>query len=166
MFWICAENSIDNTGMFQLSLSSLYTESRPFLLLTSPHQRVGWGCTRSWEGTQLGQLTQLTKWILHNIQHHAQHTKQGEEEGRGGTFRVMALVFRCYMMEPCFPGEGWTPACWWEVVNEFLILLCLHVQLLLYLLNCLFLKSWVFSLLPFWFSRPTHQGRSEWLCVA
>ena len=57
VFWICAGNSADNTGMFSLLLSSAYTESRPFLLLTPPHQRGGWGCTRSWEGTQRGQLT-------------------------------------------------------------------------------------------------------------
>ena len=43
MFWICAENSVDNSGMFSLLLSSAYTESRPFLLLTLPCQRVGWG---------------------------------------------------------------------------------------------------------------------------
>ena len=58
MFWICAEKSVDdNTGMFLLLLSCAYTESRPFPLLTPPHQQVGWGCTRSWERTQLGQLT-------------------------------------------------------------------------------------------------------------
>ena len=38
-------------------------------------------------------------------------------------------------MELCFPGDRWTPACRWEVVSEFLILLCLRAQLLLYLLN-------------------------------
>ena len=47
MVWICAGNSVDNTGMFWLLLSSAYTESRPFLLLTPPHQRAGWGFTRS-----------------------------------------------------------------------------------------------------------------------
>ena len=59
MFGIFAEDSVDdnNAEMFSLLLSSSYTESRPFLLLTPPHQWVGWGCTRSWEGTQLGQLT-------------------------------------------------------------------------------------------------------------
>jgi len=36
MLWICAENSVDNAEMFSLSLSSAYTESRAFLLLT-PH---------------------------------------------------------------------------------------------------------------------------------
>jgi len=44
------------------------------------------------------------------------------------------------MTKPCFPGDDRTPACRWEVVNEFLILLCLHEQLLLYLLNCLYLS--------------------------
>jgi len=36
---------------------AVLTQSGPFLLLVPPHQQVGWGCTRSWEGTQLGQLT-------------------------------------------------------------------------------------------------------------
>ena len=47
--------------MFSLLLSRAYTESRPFLLLTPPRQRGGWGCTRSWEGTQPGQLTPTDK---------------------------------------------------------------------------------------------------------
>ena len=64
-------------------------------------------------------------------------------------------------MEPCFPGDGWTPACRWEVVNEFLVLLCLRAQLLFYLLNCLYLNPRVFSLLVFWFS-PSHLG-GEWV---
>ena len=57
MVWICAGNSVDNTGMFLLLLTGAYTASRPFLLLTPPHQWVGWGGTSSWEGTQPGQLT-------------------------------------------------------------------------------------------------------------
>ena len=82
-FWICAGNSVGNTAMFQLLLSSAYTESRPFLLLTPPHQRVGWGCT-SWEGTQLGQLTPTDQ---RDIPYHMMSCsayKAGEEEGRGG----------------------------------------------------------------------------------
>jgi len=43
--------------MFSLPLSSASTASRPCLPLTLPCQRVGWGCMRSWEGTQLRQLT-------------------------------------------------------------------------------------------------------------
>jgi len=41
MFWILAENSVDNIEMFSLLLSSTYTNSGPVLFLTSPHQRVG-----------------------------------------------------------------------------------------------------------------------------
>ena len=70
-------------------------------------------------------------------------------------------------MEPCFPGDGWIPACWWGAVNEFLILPCLSEQLLLYLLNCLYLNPWVFSLSPFRFSPSSHQwGVSERLSCA
>ena len=41
MFWICAENSVDNTGMFSFLLSSAYTEPRALLLLTPPASRLG-----------------------------------------------------------------------------------------------------------------------------
>lgn len=63
-------------------------------------------------------------------------------------------------MRPSFPGDGWTPACPWQVRNEFLGLLCLPVQLLLYLLNCLYLNPWVFS------PSSTEGGLSEQLCGA
>lgn len=33
MFWICAENGVDNTEMFSLLLNRSCTVSRPFLLL-------------------------------------------------------------------------------------------------------------------------------------
>lgn len=36
---------------------AVLTQSRPFLFVIPPHQRVGWGCMRSWEGTHPGQLT-------------------------------------------------------------------------------------------------------------
>jgi len=87
MHFICAENSVDNTGMFELLLSSAYTESRLFLLLTSPHQRVGWGCTRNWEATQLGQLTPTDQ---RDVPYHMMSCSAYkapalyEEEGRGG----------------------------------------------------------------------------------
>ena len=49
-------------------------------------------------------------------------------------------------MEPCFPGNGWTPACLWEVVDAFLILLCLSTQLLLYRL-CIHIVSITYFLI-------------------
>ena len=92
MFQICAENGADDTGMFSLLLSSAYTESRPFPLLTPPHQRRGWGCGRSWEGTQLGQLTPADQRdIPYHMMSYAQHIKLGEEEGKWVTFGVMAF---------------------------------------------------------------------------
>jgi len=66
VFWICAENSVDNTGRFSLMLSSAYTESRPSLLLTPPHQQVVWECT-GWEGTQLEQRTPPDQRVIHTI---------------------------------------------------------------------------------------------------
>lgn len=35
-------------------------------------------------------------------------------------------------MEPWCPGDSWTSACWWEVVNSFLVLLCLCKWVLIY----------------------------------
>lgn len=35
---------------------SACSESRPILLLTSPYQQAGWRCTKTWQGTQLGEL--------------------------------------------------------------------------------------------------------------
>lgn len=48
------------------------------------------------------------------------------------------------VVESCFPAEPWTLACTWEVVNELLVLLCLHVQLLPSLLNWLHLNQEIF----------------------
>lgn len=53
MTW--AGNSVGNTGMFSLLLSSAF-RAKVFLLLASPCQEVSWGCTRIWEGIQSGQL--------------------------------------------------------------------------------------------------------------
>jgi len=46
-----------------------------------------------------------------------------------------------------------------EVVNEFLVLLCLHTWLLLYLSNYLDINLQVVSLSSFWFSPPSHWGK-------
>lgn len=75
--------TVDNSGMFSLSLSRAYTESRSFLLLTPPHQRGGWGCTRSWEGTQLGQLTPADQRDIPDHMASCSAHKSGEEEGKG-----------------------------------------------------------------------------------
>lgn len=41
VFWLGAENSVDNSGMVLLFLSRTYTELKPFLLLTPPVMRLG-----------------------------------------------------------------------------------------------------------------------------
>lgn len=56
MFWICAENSVDNLKMFSLLLNSVYKESKPFLLITPSYQQRDWKCTSCWVGRQLGHL--------------------------------------------------------------------------------------------------------------
>jgi len=53
---------------------------------------------------------------------------RGGRRRKGRTFEVMVFCLpkqSLHVMEPCFPGDGWTPACRWEAVNEFPILLCL-----------------------------------------
>ena len=83
-----------------------------------------------------------------------------KEGGRGDiqSYGIWLPKSQLGMAEPCFPGIGWTPACPWEVVKEFLLLPCLHIELLLYLLNCLYLKPRVFSVLVFLFSPPFLRG--------
>lgn len=62
----------------------------------------------------------------------------------------------------------WLNTPWqWEVVNGSFVLFCLHVQLSLYLVNCLYLRPRVLALLPFRFSPPSIPPvKSEWLCGA
>lgn len=50
---------------------------------------------------------------------------------------------RLHMMDPSFPGNGWTPASPWGV-DESLVLLYLLLHVLLYLLDCLYLNALCF----------------------
>lgn len=50
--------------------------------------------------------------------------------------------------EALLSWDSWAPACPWEGMNLFFILLCLHAQLWLYLLSCFCLKPQAFSLFP------------------
>ena len=106
MFWICAEDSVGNTGMFSLLLSSAYTEPRPFLLLPPPHQRGGWGGIRSWEGTQLGQLTPTDQRDIPDHKMSCSAYKAGGRRRKRGVVQSdgICLPKRLLgMMEPCFP---------------------------------------------------------------
>lgn len=56
--------------------------------------------------------------------------KKGAGKEEVGTFRVFqSNDYMC--LEPCSPGNSWTSACRWGTMNELLILLFLHAQLLL-----------------------------------
>lgn len=151
--------------MFSLLLSSAYAASRPFALLTPPHQHAGTqgvGRGRSWDS-----WPQVNKGILHTICCHAQHTKLREEEGKGdvqsdGVWLTKLLLG---MLESCLPGDGWALTFLWEAVNEFLRAFCLCWRLLLYPLMCLYVNPSVTSLLLFWFSRWFSGWGSEWVAV-
>lgn len=111
--------TVDNTGMFYLSLSNAH-RFKAFSALhpTSPVRRLG-GIGR-WEATELQQLPTT--------------------DHRYSKCLVFVFPRHCYMQwSSAFLGMT-QPACRWEVVNAFLVLLCLHEQFLLSLLTCLHLN--------------------------
>lgn len=83
------------------------------------------------------------------------------EEGHS---ELRSFVFLSHdVKEPSSPRVGWTSAWLLAAVNEFLVFFCLLAWLLLYLLSCLCLNSWFFSLLHFRCSPPSHWERlSKW----
>lgn len=64
------------------------------------------------------------------------------------------------IMELCFSGNGWTLYFWCKEIIKSFISLCLCAHILLYLLSYLYLNPWIFLLLLFQFSPPSH-GVSE-----
>jgi len=88
----------------------------------------------------------LTKGIFHTLCCPTQQQKLWGSRRKGRdvwSYGVCLPKELLHIREPCFPGDGWTSACWWEAVNEFLGLICLHMYFLLYLLNRLYLNPWV-----------------------
>lgn len=138
MVWICAGNTIDNSGIFLLLLNSTSTEWRFFLLLTPLHQQGVWGWTRIWKWTQVGQLTPSDQRDTPDCMASSSAYKSGEE-GREDVQSNVVFVLKTPLngMEPCFLGDGWIPASLLEAVNAHLGFLCLYAQSLLYLLNYL-----------------------------
>lgn len=70
---------------------------------------------------------------------HVQHTELEEDAGRWGDHCVWSDIIwlqkaLLYVMDPFLPRDGWAPAWPCEVVNEFLISICLYVASV-YLLN-------------------------------
>jgi len=140
MFWICKENSVYNTGTIKLLLNSAYTVPRSFL----PHQQIGWGYTRRWERTQLGQLMPASPEgysIPYDVVFNNKNC--GKKEGLRDiwSYGVCLPKSLSCVMEPALLEWNlcFTSACQQEVVNEFIILLCLCAWLLRYLFNYLVL---------------------------
>lgn len=92
---------------------------RPFLLLTLPHQPAE-GCTRSWEGTLLGQLN-VPKDIPYPITLSILNWGKKEEDQ---DVQGDAICLSKSLIEPCCPGNVGTLACPWETVNGFSVLHC------------------------------------------
>ena len=163
MFCICAENGVDNTEVCSLLLSRVYTASGAVPLLTLLHQRAGWECTRSWGGTQAGQLTPTGQRDTPYRVTSCSACKAGGRRRKGGCLELWHLSSQVAVTgDGAQLSWGWPNTCLrWELVNEFLGLLCLRVWLLLHLLSCLYIRPRVFSLLLFQFSLPSWCRESE-----
>lgn len=141
-------------GSFSYRWAALNTQSGSFLLLTQPVSR----CTRSWEGTQLGQMTPTDQRnVLNHMMSCLAIRSQWAEGGKERVFWVMAFVFPIDMWWS-FSGVGWTLAYWWEAVNTALFAVALAIKLFL----C---QPTDFSLLPVWFSPSSRCGDDEWTVV-
>lgn len=127
--------------MVLLLLSSAYTEPRLFLLPTLPVIKAG-GTQGVGRGHSQDSCLLPTQGIFHTA------VKTGERRRQVGTVRVVAFVFASPKHDRGLLSWGWLNTCMpWEWMNEFLVLLRLHAQLLLSLLTCLYLNPRVFSLL-------------------
>lgn len=136
-----------------------------FMACSVPHPALpatGWGCTRSWEGTQLEQ------WTTTDQRDTPGHVASSSAIKAGGIRKAWHSGWWCLSSWVTVMHDGallsweWlNTACPLEALNEFLILPCLHMQLLLSLLNILYLNLWVFMLLPF-DSLPIPLGGCEW----
>jgi len=113
-------------------------------------QQVGWGCTRSWEGTQPGQLTPTDQ---RNIPYHKTSCSTYKAGGRRrkwgdiGSYGILSSQVTT-TSDGAMLSWRWLNT-YLEVVNELLVLLCLCAWLLLHLLDSLYLNPRVFLLLPF-----------------
>lgn len=126
MFKICAGKGVDKTVL--VIAEQFLHRSKTFLLLAPPHP---WGvqvCTRSWEGIQPGQLSQIDqRRIIQIIQFHEQQMKLGGRK-RDGNILVIAFIFprRHYSWQgPALlevtehlPTHGkWWISCWFSFVS-------------------------------------------------
>lgn len=150
--------------MFQLSPSSAHT-AEPFLLPTLPGQHIAWGSTRTWQGTQPGQLPLTNRRVMpHHVASRAA-IKPGRRR-TAGHLKLWHLSSQAIVMhdEACLPGNGWASLCWWDAGNEFLsCFACVCSFWFTY--STVLISTPKFShFLPFRFSPPPHWGRAgKWL---
>lgn len=125
----------------------------------------GWECTGSWEGTQSEQLTQTNQ---RDTPHHTapRSTSKPGGMGEGVTLGAIAFILTINPHE-CWASisqEGLNTCLWQAGANESTVQLCLHTQLLLYLVSYLHLNLRVLPLLHFLFPPSSHLG-SKWSAV-
>lgn len=77
----------------------------------------------------------------------------GNEEGKTVAFQVFVFPSNPYVWWALFSWSGWTPASWWEVLSECLVLLYRHMHLCITSWN-FYISQGVFSLLLFFSSSP------------
>lgn len=98
--------------MLYLLLNCLCTEPRTFQFLMLSYQQWGWGCTRSWEGTDPGQLTQSGQSdIFHTIQHQAEVYVLGGTEESGCSQRNKSKTVSIQTGEQTFQTHPSIPLC-------------------------------------------------------
>ena len=103
-------------------------KSRSFQLLALPWQWRARGAQGAGRGHSQDSWPSLAKEVSHNHWVSCQAIRAGRRKEEGRMFGVMALVFVTVAahVEPCCPGSGWMPSCWWKVVNKFLTVLCFY----------------------------------------
>lgn len=108
----------------------------------------------------------MTKRIFHTMLSNKSSGKAGERGDICGNAICLPKQLLC-VLRPCFSGSVWASASQWEVANEFVFLLCLHIELLLSILNCHYLNQWVFLLsfcfFTIWQERGVSKRQVEWL---
>lgn len=139
---------------------------KSFLLLISHHLEWAVSAQGVGKGHSQDSSIQLIQGISQIIWHHDQHIKwekKKENVWRAGFFFFLSQVI--FTRDGVLFPWGWLNSCQAMKGWEWIILLCLHIWLLLYLLNCLYLNPELplFSLLPFQLSPPC-QWR-EWVAL-
>lgn len=86
------------------------------------------GWARGWEGIEHIWLTLTTGTFPTFPWSCAQQRKLRERKRKWGCYHF-GFPSTCtqYVLRSCFPGNGWTSAYWWNIVNKFIFFLCFHV---------------------------------------